>query len=220
MSDFIPSSDANALLWLQAFANGIAANFATYQLVLADSTTISNAVNDYAAALALATANATRTSSTIIAKDAARESAEAVVRQFAILIKYNDGISDEAKNDIGVRPVNPSKSPINVPDSSPLLNILGATPGSQTLRFSDTSTPDTPAKPFGASQLLLFVAIKDEITDNEDDAKFIGLYSRNPVAVGFVPEDDGKMATYFARWCDLKGQTGPWSLPVSMRIAA
>jgi hypothetical protein len=56
-----------------------------------------------------------------------RNSAEQICRQYALLIKFNAGISNPDRIAIGIRPVNPARSPINVPDSSPLFNILGAT---------------------------------------------------------------------------------------------
>ena len=33
-------------------------------------------------------------------------------------------------------------------------------------------------------------------------------------------KDNKKIATYWGRWANSKGQVGPWSLPVSMTIAA
>ena len=53
-----------------------------------------------------------------------------------------------------------------------------------------------------------------------EQAQFYGAFKKNPVAVGFDPADDGKVATYFARRASRRGDVGPWSLPVSMRIAA
>ena len=53
-----------------------------------------------------------------------------------------------------------------------------------------------------------------------DDAKLCGSYTRNPVTVEFDNAADGKVATYFGRWTSQRGTSGPWSAPVSMRIAA
>jgi hypothetical protein len=38
--------------------------------------------------------------------------------------------------------------------------------------------------------------------------------------VDFTEDKDGKVATYYARWASVRGEVGPWSLPISMRIAA
>ena len=217
---FIPRSDADALVWMLAFSGGISSSPGTYELTAADAATIAAAVSAFQIALLIAEAPLTRTPGNINAKDTRRNAAEALCRQYAIQIKYNNGITDQAKIDIGVRPVNESREPIYCPQTSPLVNVTAATPGSHTVHFADSLEPNIKRKPFGAAALQVYVFIGDAPTINEDEARFIGLYTKNPVVVGFQPEDDGKMATYFARWSGKRGDMGPFSLPVSMRIAA
>jgi hypothetical protein len=62
--------------------------------------------------------------------------------------------------------------------------------------------------------------VASEPTADENDAKFYGAFTRNPIGVLFDDESDGKVATYFARWSTIRGEVGPWSVPVAMRIAA
>jgi hypothetical protein len=219
-TDYIPKQDAQALLWMQAFAAGIDGNPATYFVSAADATAITNAVDAFAAALADATDPNQRTPVIVATKDEARNAAEQLCRQFATLIKFNAGISNPDKIAIGVRPVNPNRDPIECPQTSPMVNIVAATPGSHTLRFADSMTPDSPAKPFGASELLLFVAVDDEAVADPSLAKFYGKFTKNPMAVGFSAGENGKQATYFARWAGRRGDMSPWSAPVSMAIAA
>ena len=220
MTDFIPSQDPQALIWMSTFSAGLSANPSLYMITAPDAATIAAAVAAFDSALTAASNPATRTNVTVAAKDDARTSAEQICRQFAILIKYNAGISDPDKIAIGVRPVNPSREPIECPQTSPLVSIIAATPGVQTLRYADSTTPDSPAKPFGASELQLFVTVGTAPATDPEAAKFCGKFTRNPVAVSFAPADNGKQATYFARWASRRGETGPWSLPVTMAIAA
>jgi len=163
---------------------------------------------------------AQRTPVTIAVKDEMRNSAEQLCRQYAVLIKFNAGISDPDKIAIGVRPVNTERNPVNCPTSSPMLNVVAATPGSHTLRYADSLTPDSPAKPFGASEIQIFVAVATEVVVDPGEASFYGKFTRNPVSVGFDAADNGKQATYFARWASRRGGTGNWSAPVTMAIAA
>jgi hypothetical protein len=217
---FIPTPDGLALTMMEDFAEGISADPGTYQCSAADALAITAAVNAYALAYQAATNPATRTPLAITSKDQNRASAEQIVRQFAGLIRANAGISDAAKEAIGVRPVNNTRSPINVPSSSPLIGVIGATPGSHTLRYADSTAPDRMAKPFGAAAIQIFRAVGTEPTTLESAASFYGVFTKNPVGVAFGETDDGKVATYFARWQSRRGDVGPWSLPVSMRIAA
>jgi hypothetical protein len=220
MSDYIPDRDADALLWMNAFSSGISADPAKFELSEADAEAISQAVSEYQEALAVATNKATRTEETVNVKDTKRNAAKTLCRHYAIDIKFNSGISDAEKIAIGVRPVNTDRSPVFCPQTSPILSIIAATPGAHTLRYSDSFTPDSAKRPFGAAALQIFAYIGDEITDNENLAHLIDTATRNPVVAVFQPEDDGKMITYFGRWIGRRGDTGPWSLGVSMRIAA
>ena len=217
---YIPAEDGEALTWMRAFSNGITADPALYMVTVGDAAAIAAEVDGFETAYFTANDPSTRTQAAVSLKNQTRTSVEQICRHYAKLIKYNAGISDQAKIDIGVRPENSSREPINCPQSSPLVNILGNTPGTQTLRYSDSGTPDSAAKPFGAIQLQVFVAIADAPTDNADDASYYGGFTRNPIPVAFAEADDGKVASYFARWVGRKGDHGPWSQPVSMRIAA
>jgi hypothetical protein len=208
MGDYMGSTDAAKLTWMQTFVGGISATPYAYQCTPTDAATIQAAVSAYEAALADSSDPATRTPVNVAIKDAARNTAAQLCRQYASQIKVNAGISDANKIAIGVPPVNNSRSPINVPESSPLLNIIGATPGSQTVRYADTNTPDSGAKPFGATQIQIFVAVAAEAIADPDEAQFYGAFTKNPIGVAFTPEDDGKLATYFARWASRRGDVG------------
>ena len=81
-------------------------------------------------------------------------------------------------------------------------------------------TPDSPAKPFGATELQLFRTIGTAPATDPEQAQFYGKFTKNPVGVAFQPADNGKQATYFARWASRRGEVGPWSAPVSLAIAA
>ena len=63
-------------------------------------------------------------------------------------------------------------------------------------------------------------AIAADEVDDPEAATFYSCVARNPVGVEFTAADDGKTATYFARWANNSGEVGPWSQPVHMRIAA
>lgn len=220
VTGYIPSSDAGALLWLQAFSGGISADPATYMLSSADAANIQEVVEAYALALSVATSELTRSKPTIIQKNQAKSVAIELCRSYAQQIKMNAGVDDADKVAIGVRPINTTRTPIPAPGTLPVLNIVGGTPGSQTLRYADSMDPTRRAKPFGVENIQLYVAIGDEPVASPDQAEYHGAFTKNPIGVAFSPADNQKVATYFARWADRQGRVGPWSLPASMAIAA
>jgi len=221
MSDsFIPRSDANALIWFQGFSSGVSANWAALQLAESDSILIADAVQEFADALVVSTTPGSRTQETVNIKDTKRNSVEELCRQYAIDITYNSGIDDSLKIAIGVRPVNNSREAVHCPQTVPLLNIVASTPGSQTVTFADALDPNKRARPIGAIGLQLYRYIGDEATEDEDLCTFVGMFTRSPIAVEYNSADDGRMATFVAKWVGTRGDTSPFSLPISMRIAA
>lgn len=224
---YMGPTDAAKLAWMLTFAAGITASPATYGLTAGDATTIDTAVDAYDAAFALGgTTNgernnpATFTVETVAAKDLARNNAMAVIAPYYNAIRVNTAVTDPDKIAIGVRPLNPGPhGGVFVPDEAPLINVLGATPGVHTLVYAPISSPTSRAKPVGAAAMQLFVVVGVEEVLVPTGAVFQGVHTTTPVAVAWDPADDGKVATYFARWMGKRGDVGPWSSPVSMRIA-
>jgi hypothetical protein len=219
-ADYIPTQDARAKGWLLTFAAGVAAEPWAYQLSQPDVVAISQAAEAFAAALAVSSNPATRTKVTVLEKDQARAGAEQLIRLYAGQIKVNAGISDPMKIAIGVRPVNRGKTRIPVPRTSPLLNVVAATNERHVLTYSDSMTPDDRAKPFGATQLQVFVHVGDRPNHDPGAAAFKAAVTKTPFNISYTHADGGKYATYFARWVSRRGEMGPWSSPVSMRVAA
>ncbi|MGI9014190.1 MAG: hypothetical protein ACR2GY_08070 [Phycisphaerales bacterium] len=220
MSDYIPIEDAAFRDWATNFRDRVQADPALYGFVAADGDSIGVVVDDFVAKYDIAEAPITRTKQTVADKSAARATAESLLRQYSIDVKYNAGVTDGDKINLGVRPVNTNRQPIEVPQTSPLLNVLGATPGSHTVVYADTTTPDSKKKPFGASELQLFMAVTDADNATLAEAAFYGKFTKNPIGVEFNAGQTQKVATYWARWASVRGETGPWSLPISMTIAA
>jgi hypothetical protein len=215
-----PRKEADRLAMMQTFAGTISAQPSVYMITPQEAAAIQQAVDLFAATYSRVLDPVTRGVVTVCAKDEARNNAEQLCRLYYSLIKPNAGISDADKIAIGVNPVNRSRTPIQCPQTSPLINIIAGTPGVHTLRYSDSMTPTSSGKPFGAIQLQLFVAIGETRANDPGEAQFYRDFTVNPMSVAFKAEDDGKLASYFGRWSSRRGDVGPWSLPASMRIAA
>src|SRR4051812_10907086 len=89
---------------------------------------------------------------------------------------------------------------VKCPQSCPVMDVLGITVGSHTLRFSDSLRPSGMSRPDGAAELQLFVAITDFPDAPVDEARYYGKATRNRLVVNFDEKHDGKIATYYGRW--------------------
>lgn len=220
MTPYIPPRDGDLMLWADNFRDLIVAAPATYGLAAPDGVVIAGVVDDFDAALTLATSDATKTKSTVAAKNGAKAAMLTIIRPYAQQIRNNLGVSTENKTALGLTIVDTSRTPIPTPSSSPLLSVIGATQGVHTLRFADANTPDKRSKPFGALGLQVFVAVGANPEDDVNAASFKTFITRQPAGIEYEHADNGKIATYFARWQTNTGKVGPWSNPVSFTIAS
>ena len=218
---YIPDDDAGARGWMNNFAKHVASAPAAVGLSAADSALLTALADDFDAAMKQVNDPRTRTTVAIAEKDEARNAAKSTFRFYAMQIKASRGVDDAQKIALGIHVDSGARTPYGAPVNSPLLDILGATPGRHVLRYHDADTPKSRRKPPGVTHLLLFAAIAGGEVRDPEQARFIGAYTRQPFHVDFdAAKHAGKTATYFGRWLTAKGLLGPWSLPISMTISA
>jgi len=216
---YIPARDTDYDTWANNFQTVIAANPAAYGLVPADATAITNSYNLWHPAYLLVANPATKTSVTVAAKDVQKAASLIVFRGYAQIIGNNQGVSagDLAAAGLTVRAT--GRTPIPAPGTAPILGFIGATPGVHTLKYADTSTPTTKAKPFGTLALEIYAFIGTAPPPGgADDAVFQGLATKSPFTQSFGPGDVGKTAYYYGRWVTRRGLVGPWSAQLSAAI--
>jgi hypothetical protein len=103
---------------------------------------------------------------------------------------------------------------------APNVAVISFWYGQHVLSYQDVTRWTSRAKAAGATCLELRVAITDRDDAPLEEARRTETFTRNPMVVSFDPQLRGRIATYYARWCGRKNEFGPWSLPVSMTIAA
>jgi hypothetical protein len=209
---YLPQPLSDLQIWADNFAALITANPATYGLAAGDAATIQAAVDAFDAAYLLSTAPGSRTAVTIQATIDARNALVAIVRNYARIILANSGVSSSDKTDLGLIIRDPVNTPIPTPATNPVLNLLGATPGQLTLGYQDsTVVGKSKAKPFGATQLLLFVKYGSTPPSTPGDTPFNKVVTKSPFFVDTTPADPGDPVYVYARWQTAKGLVGPWS---------
>jgi hypothetical protein len=209
---YIPSRDSDFDVWANNFQTVIAASPVTYGLAAGDATAITAAYNGWHTAYLAAVTPATRTSVTVAAKDVQKASALIVFRGYAVIIGSNAGVSAGAKTAAGLTNRATGRTPIPAPGTAPILGFVGATPLVATLKYADTSTPTTKAKPFGAIQIELWLSIgATPPVGGPAGCNFYGLFTKSPFAVNFITANVGMTAYYYGRWTTRRGLVGPWS---------
>ena len=213
-------TDGDKKNWMVNFHAKLLASSASYMVGSADVTAIGAAVDSYSAALAVVSTATGRNPGTTAAKNDARDAAAAICRQYARLIKFNAGISDSAKIAAGIKPPVFLPVPRPCPLTAPTLSITAATNGAHTLLYSNDLDPTARRKPEGADGVVLFRAVATGAVTDDAQFQFYRKFTTRPMPVFFDPADNGKIATYYARWIGQRGDMSTPSPKISMAIAA
>jgi hypothetical protein len=200
----------------QAFAANFAAKTtaapATYGLVAGDATTIATANTTFQAAYTTSTTPATRTKVTVQATINARNALVQIIRAYGRLILANQGVADADKIALGLHLRDTVNTPIPAPSTAPVVAVIGVTPGVLTATFRDSmSSPGVKAKPFGATQLLLYVAFGTVAPVTPGATPFRQAVTKTPFAIDTTAGTVGQTAFVYGRWQNQKGEVGPWS---------
>jgi hypothetical protein len=228
---FIPDADSDFAYTALVFARKIEADPARYHLTPEDAAYIAKAVKEFRSALAKATDRHTRTQPTIRAKNAARKTAEKIVRAYGRVIRSNPAISDEDKSSVRIYERKKKCTRKPCPKTAPYIRYLGAYddggPGSirHVLKFKDHFCSTTDALPDGAERLELFVEWVpqgERIPQSPEEMYgrpwYLRSFTRSRMEVKFPMPPVPMMIVYWGRWADSKGEVGPWSQTVAARV--
>jgi len=219
-NSWIPTLDGPLDTFVNNFQTLIAASPTAYGLVAGDATAITAAYTAWHAAYLAAVNPTTRTHATITTKNVQKANVLSVVRGYGATIRVNRAITDALKIGLGLHIRDTVPTPVPPPSTYPLLTIDSFNLGTLELHAADQDTPDKKARPTGTSGLLLFSIVGPEPAIEPTGLAFNAFLTRPKFENTFSPADSGKTVTYFGRWTNGKGELGPWSPPVSIRIAA
>ncbi len=219
-SNYLPQPLPDFLNWVQNFRDLIVANPTTYGLVAGDATAIDTSISAFEAAYALSTAPATRTPVTVQATIDARNASVQVVRGYGRLVLANAGVADADKLALGLHLRDPVNTKIPAPSTAPVVNVIGITPGVLTMTSRDSmAAPKVKAKPFGATQLLLYAQFGTVAPVTPAATPFRGAFTKTPFALDTSSGTPGQTAYIYGRWQNQKGEVGPWSALATSIIA-
>lgn len=235
VAPYIPARDSTLDSWADNFATLITASPATYGLDATAALAIQNAFDTWHAAYLLGGSTgsppvpvnpSTFTSVTVAAKNAEKTAMTILHRSYAAQIRINPGVASSDKIALGLNLPNNSPTPIGAPTTFPLLSIVSAGPGTQEIRYADSTTPSLRKKPAGTIGLQLFRGVAVDPIVDVKLCSFLDTLTVQPYQSVFLVGDDGKTATYFGRWVNRGRQAGgsaslvgPWSAGVSQTVA-
>jgi hypothetical protein len=208
---YIPTKDSLLDTWLLNFSTLFTANPSGYGFSSSDATVVANAYATWHAAYVVTQTPTTRSKPNIANKDAAKATALATVRPYAVSISLNKGVTNDQKAAIGVTVRGTGPTPIAAPSTSPILTWIAGTPGQATIRYADQNTPSSRAKPPGALQIQLCGAASVTVVTDPTTLPQLAVATKNPMGLNLPSGSVGKTVYLAARWLTRTGLYGPWS---------
>jgi hypothetical protein len=153
-------------------------------------------------------------------KNTARDAAETVMRALARIMQQHPAMTDADRAAAGLNVRDTTRTAAAAPTSRP----IGVVDTSQRLRhtiyFKDENTPNSKKKPDGIMGAEIWCYLGATPPVDASLCSFVALDTSSPYVVDYEGEDAGKIAHYFIRWVNTRGEKGPWSETVSATIGA
>lgn len=216
----IPSAEGQFDAWARNFVHNIKEHSETYRMDAQEVKELGKLLTawdgDYAAAVEAR--DAARAATAV--KEESRNALEEMIRTAARRIQADNRISNAARAEAGLSIHKTKRTPVAVPRTSPITQVIVTDRLEHSLMFSDASTPTRKARPSGCSGAEVYIAIADQVPQDPTEYRFAALATRTPHVLKFKGEDGGKLAHYLLRWVNTKGETGPWGQVASATIPA
>jgi hypothetical protein len=221
MASYLPSQDEALDTWATNFSTLISASPGTYGLMAADASAIATQVSLFSAALLLAKNPSTKTKATVADKNGKRAAMKQVIRQYALMIKQNQGVSDAAKVALGLTVPASIHTSTPAPSMAPILDLQSDGALRQMVEVSDSSDPKRKAKPAGVQGVVLLAYVgpsNPASPPTPDQANFKRLITRRSAPLMYGAGDVGKVATVWGHYYNPAGELGPISEAESLII--
>jgi hypothetical protein len=222
-STYVPRRDVDLRDWAAAFATHASAEPVRFGVTVGEAALIQGLVDAFVATLTAALERRTRTAGAVVAKDGARAAMVAALRYLAQRVRFDERVSEADKRVLGLAPAKTSRTRVARPATAPCVSVTVTAPNRHTVRFVDSATPTRGAKPAGVVGMQLFVAVADGQpgtvpTPSIREATYQAFVTRQLQSVDYPMDVRGRVAHYYARWQNTRGEVGPWSMVASVGI--
>jgi len=221
-TDFVPSRDADLLAFSANFNALINADPTIFGLTVAQGAAYAVLHDAFAAALAVTTSDATRTPSSIVAKNDARDALEhgaSGLRKLAAIIQAHPGTTNEMRSDLGLTVRDTEPSPVPVPETAPNLSIEKTVGRSVEIRLRDAENPTNRGRPANAIGATILGCVADDPPADAMDWSFLTNTGRTRVHLDLpatIPAGSKVWITAF--WFNTRKESGNPAAPQSTRL--
>jgi hypothetical protein len=219
MPDFLPTREAELVVWSTNFNTLINATPTTYGLTEPQATGYETLHSAFDSAFQASQDPTTRTPANIVAKNTAMNNLRTNARLLARIIQAAPAVTDEMKAGLGLTVRKTEPSPINPPTELPVLEVTERFGAVVRIKLHDGSGSRR-GKPDGVQGASVFSYVGATPPADASGWKFEGNTTKTITEVEFPAGTAPGTTVYLtAFWYNPRGQSGPGCAPVSTNIA-
>jgi hypothetical protein len=219
-NDFIPSSDADLIAWVNNFLAYANANLATFEITAGDLTPVQDAATNFATDFAANKAAQASAQGARQKKDDSRSALLALVRPLARRLQARGTVKDSDRQSLGLKVKSTTRTAAAAPTSRPVATVDTSQRLRHVISFVDEQMPGSRAKPAGAMGCEIWVKVGPTPPVDVSECRYLATETATPYTAEYDGADAGQIAHYLLRWVNTRGERGPWSQTVSATITA
>jgi hypothetical protein len=217
-NDYIPTTDADLIAWVNNFLAYTNANLATLGLVAADLTPVQSAATGFETNFAANNAAQASAQGARQKKDDSRGALVALVRPLARQLQAKGTVEDSHRQSLGLNIKSTSRTAAAAPATRPVATVDTSQRLRHVISFVDEQTPGSRAKPAGVMGCEVWVKVGPTPPVDPSECRYLATDTATPYTAEYEGADAGKIAHYMLRWVNTRGERGPWSQTVSATI--
>jgi hypothetical protein len=147
------------------------------------------------------------------AKNEARKRSQAVLQSF--IQTWFRGFPEVVKHEdltaMDIPIIDSTRTPIGEPKTVPVFRLVTKGPGHLTAPFSDETTPDSRARPYGMNGAVVSLTVADHPVTEVKELTRTELATRSPHQLYFDAGDRGKIVSVAMQWQSESGVRGKFT---------
>jgi hypothetical protein len=219
MTDYIPQSDVLMNQWQKNLIDIVSPNLMNWGIGNEDFTQLRAKQMVWEAAYGKADNKQNRTAADVVAKNEAYVEYVAAIRPFvAQWLSFNSRVSDSDRARMGLTIRTGTRTLSPVPATSPIGTVDFSVRLQHTIHFYDEASAHSNAKPIGVHGCEIFMKVDGDPPKDASELTYVAICTASPYTVKFDGAKAGKIAYYWLRWVNTRGEYGPWSTTVSAMV--
>lgn len=219
MSDYIPSTEAAFDSWQTNLVSEVETNSKKWGIPDEEVAELKSSQAPWTIGYAKVENKQMRTSVDVAVKNKASADYHKYIRRFVMQwLSVNPKVTDADRTRLDITIHTGVRTVIPAPSTAPVGQIDFSIRHQHTLSYYDQESAHSNAKPEGVTGCEIYVKVDGEAPVSVDEMKYLGTCSASPYVVKYDAGKAGKIAYYWLRWVNHKGEVGPWSIVVSGMI--